>query len=68
LPAITKPTRITISSATLIEQIYTNNVSIMANSGIIITDVADHFATFHMSDINNKNKTNPINKNIIVRK
>ena len=34
----------------------------MVNSGIIITDVADHFGTFHMSSIKNKNKENSINK------
>ncbi len=46
LPMIHKPTRVTHSSATLIDHIYTNDISNSAQSGIIITDVADHFATF----------------------
>ena len=62
LPVITKPTRITTTSATLIDYIYTNNLSTIAKSGIIITDVADHFGTFHVSNIKNKNKTSSTNK------
>ena len=45
-PVITKPTRICSSTATLIDHIYTNNISSTHHSGIIITDVADHFRTF----------------------
>ena len=48
LPLITKPTRITPASATLIDHIYTNNISQSQLSGIILTDVADHFGTFHI--------------------
>ena len=47
IPTITKPTRLTPSSATLIDHIYTNNIEFSGPSGIIITDVADHFAIFH---------------------
>lgn len=46
LPVITKPTRICSSTATLIDHIYTNDISSTHHSGIIITDVADHFGTF----------------------
>ena len=46
LPLITKPTRVFPSSATLIDHIYSNNISAQVSSGIIITDVADHFGTF----------------------
>ena len=46
LPLITKPTRVFPSSATLIDHIYSNNISAQLSSGIIITDVADHFGTF----------------------
>ena len=51
LPKITRPTRITPHSATLIDHIYSNdNRPTFQNniSGIIITDVADHFGTFHI--------------------
>ena len=34
----------------------------MANSGIIITDVANYFGTFHMRNVKNKNKVNSINQ------
>ena len=49
LPTITKPTRITSTSATLIDHIYTNNITTTGTSGIIITDLADHFGTFYIS-------------------
>ena len=62
LPKITRPTRITPHSATLIYHIYSNDngpTSQHSTSGIIITDVADHFGTFH---IVNKCKQPPVQK------
>ena len=62
LPKITRPTRITPHSATLIDHIYSNdNRPTFQNniSGIIITDVADHFGTFH---IVSKCKQTPVQK------
>ena len=44
---ITKPTRVTMSSASLIDHIYTNNLEYSCTSGIVITDLADHFGIFH---------------------
>ena len=61
LPKITRP-RITPHSATLIDHIYSNDnrpTSQNSISGIIITDVADHFGTFH---IVNKCKQPPVQK------
>jgi len=49
IPIIVKPTRICSSTATLIDHIYTNNISTVGQSGIIITDVADHFGIFHIA-------------------
>ena len=49
LPLITKPTRITNHSATLIDHIYSNTTSQNYTSGIIISDLADHFGTFYIS-------------------
>ena len=46
LPLISKPTRVTTSSATLIDHMYTNDIASSHHSGIIINDVADHFGTF----------------------
>ena len=45
VPVILKPTRITDSTFTLIDHIYTNNILEVKQSAIIITDVADHLAT-----------------------
>ena len=50
VPMITKPTRVTMSSASLIDHIYTNNVEYSCTSGIVITDLADHFGIFHCID------------------
>ena len=49
LPLITKPTRVTTYSATLIDHIYSNATSQNYDSGIKISDVADHFGTFYAS-------------------
>ena len=49
LPLITKPTRLSNSSATLIDHIYTNDIYNKGHSGIITTDVADHFGMFYLS-------------------
>ena len=46
IPLITKPTRVTTHSATLIDHMYTNDITSTYNSGIVINDVADHFGTF----------------------
>ena len=62
LPQITRTTRITPHSATLIDHIYSNDnrpTSQNSTSGIIITDVADHFGTFHFV---NKCKQTPVQK------
>ena len=49
-PAITKPTRVTYKSATLIDNIFYNsyveNTSVI--TGILYTDISDHFPVFHI--------------------
>ena len=45
LPLITKPTRITEQSSTLIDNIFTN-VQPFPQSGIILSDLTDHFPIF----------------------
>jgi hypothetical protein len=59
LPLIIKPTRITSHSATIIDHIYTNKLNTLYTSGIIISDVSDHFGVFtvfHNQPLNNSNK------------
>lgn len=50
-PIITKPTRITNYTATLIDHIYTNNTKQMI-SGIATIDISDHLPTFCIVDKN----------------
>ena len=53
VPLITWPTRVTATTATLIDNILTNNVENINHSdqGILVTDVADHYPVFHIHRI-----------------
>ena len=55
IPLITKPTRVTASTATLIDHMYTNSIT-PSSSGIILTDIADHFGTFYYSHNNERTR------------
>jgi len=46
LPIITRPTRITSSSATLIDNLFTNNIKKISNPVILIDDISDHLPIF----------------------
>ena len=50
VPLITRPTRVTATTATLIDNILTNNVENINHSdqGILVTDVTDHYPVFHI--------------------
>ena len=43
---ITQPTRITSNSATLIDNIFTNNLDTYSFSGLLFTDISDHLPIF----------------------
>ena len=43
---ISRPTRITSHSATLIDHIYTNSIQHVTSSGILLSDLSDHLGTF----------------------
>ena len=49
-PTINRPTRITASTASLIDNIFTNNQSesLRSKQGILLTDITDHFPIFHI--------------------
>lgn len=49
LPTIDKPTRVYNSSATLIDNIFTNNPSNVILSGNIVSDISDHYSQFCIS-------------------
>ena len=48
-PLIFKPTRVTASSATLIDNIFTNSLNSKTSSGILFTDITDHYPIYHFS-------------------
>ena len=58
LPVITKPTRITSHTATLIDHIYTNTINRLT-SGIATVDISDHLPVFCLVDtpLKKANKT-----------
>ena len=45
-PLITRPTRITSHSATLIDNIFQNSVESNLPSGLLFTDISDHLPSF----------------------
>ena len=51
IPLINRPTRVTPSSATLIDNIFTNNLRSNEHmlQGIFVTDISDHFPVFHVN-------------------
>ena len=57
---ITKPTRVTSHSATLIDQFWTDNAEGLVDNGVIHSSVSDHFPIFSVFKIkiNQKPKTN----------
>jgi hypothetical protein len=55
MPTIYKPTRITETTATIIDNILTNNLNVIKSS-IIVTDLSDHLPTILSTDVNVTNK------------
>ena len=53
VPLITRPTRVTATTATLIDNVLTNNVENINHSdqGILVTDVTDYYPVFHIHRI-----------------
>ena len=50
-PLITRPTRVTANSATLIDNIFTNNTCNMGSliQGVFVPDITDHYPIFHIN-------------------
>lgn len=53
-PIISKPTRVTAHSASLIDNIFTNDLNICTTSGILVSDISDHFAIFQINNSETK--------------
>jgi hypothetical protein len=65
MPLINKPTRITNTSSSIIDNIFTNNVTSEDNvetSGVLYSDISDHFPIFHILKYDNSftNKNKPV--------
>jgi hypothetical protein len=58
-PVISKPTRTTAFSATLIDNIFTNDVDSITRAAVIISDVSDHYPIF-IQKLNSQNNRNPV--------
>jgi len=63
LPLISVPTRITPTSETLIDNIFTNVICTNHHSGVLITDISDHLPIFTICD---KSYLAPINREVYV--
>ena len=50
-PLISKPTRITDQSATLIDNIFTNNLEKDLTSGLFYTHISDHLPLFQITNL-----------------
>ena len=67
LPVITKPTRVSTTSATLIDNIFVSNrLQHSINSAVIITDISDHFPC--ILTVNNFNQSKDRKTKITKRK
>ena len=51
LPLINRPTRITSTTATLIDNIISNSIDGKTESGILFNDISDHLSVFQISSI-----------------
>jgi len=51
-PTIDRPTRVTETSISLIDNIFTNDPPSTVDSGVLVTDISDHFPVFSMKHAN----------------
>ncbi|KAJ8025074.1 hypothetical protein HOLleu_35175 [Holothuria leucospilota] len=70
-PLIDKPTRVTTSTSSLIDNIFTNVANHILKSGVLVTDISDHYPIFcviqskiHTLSRKNVYKNNTCRKNI----
>ena len=57
-PLITRPTRITSHSKTLIDNIFTTDLSSHIHSGLIINDMSDHLSIYQITEYSYKTSNN----------
>lgn len=68
IPVITKPTRITKSSQTVIDNIFTNECITPIDSGILVNDLSDHLPIFLIPNNQTSEKNTPQYKKVQKRK
>ena len=66
-PLITKPTRITRTTTTLIDNIFTTDIEQHYACGLLINDISDHLPIFAMCKNNIKNKDNQNKQDVYVK-
>ena len=59
-PLITRPTRITSHSKTLIDNMFTSNLSSQIHSGLIINDMSDHLPIYQITEYAHNCRNNKI--------
>jgi hypothetical protein len=66
---ISLPSRLTANSATLIDNIFTNDQEYVLKCGLLFTDITDHFPVFVISDTScsNISQTHQRDKTILTR-
>ena len=52
ISTISKPTRVTLDTSTLLDNIYINNSNLFVSSGVILEDLSDHFPVFSLLKLN----------------
>ena len=63
IQVISRPTRITDHSATLIDHIYTNKIENLVSASILTIDLSDHLATYAIISLDGDIKFNKMNQN-----
>ena len=66
-PQINKPTRVTSASATIIDNIFTNVLSVDSKCGIVCNDISDHLPIFYVTEYRGLSSTNKETYKIIRR-
>ena len=54
-PSILRPTRVTSRTASLLDNIFINNIDVLEKAGVLLSDISDHFLLFcslHLEDNN----------------
>ena len=65
MPTIDKPTRVHNNSATLIDNIFVNQLGNNVTSGNIVSDISDHYSQFFITHLKTRFKSTSSNKQLV---